>query len=57
MREWILGALADDPQCTLDRRNTTLKVHTGPVSAHVLNWEAVSDTLRGTRYEQFLNEK
>ena len=37
-------------------RNTTLKVHVGPVPSHVANWEAVEETLRGTRYEHFLSE-
>jgi len=39
-----------------DHRNTTLKVHVGPVSGHVANWGAVEETLRGTRYEHLLAE-
>ena len=45
-----------DPRCAPDHRNTTLKVHVGPVSGHVANWGAVEETLRGTRYEHFLSE-
>ena len=56
IREWILGDQASDPRCAPDHRNTTLKVHVGPVSSHVANWEAVEETLRGTRYEHFLSE-
>ena len=56
IREWILGEQASDPRCAPDHRNTTLKVHVGPVSSHVANWEAVEETLRGTRYEHFLSE-
>ena len=54
--EWILGEQASDPRCAPDHRNTTLKVHVGPVSSHVANWKAVEETLRGTRYEHFLLE-
>ena len=56
IREWILGDQASDPRCAPDHRNTTLKVHVGPVSGHVANWDAVAETLRGTRYEHFLAE-
>ena len=56
IRKWILGEQASDPRCAPDHRNTTLKVHVGPVSSHVANWEAVEETLRGTRYEHFLSE-
>ena len=56
IREWILGEQASDPRCAPEHRNTTLKVHVGPVSSHVANWEAVEETLRGTRYEHFLSE-
>ena len=52
----LLGEQASDPRCAPDHRNTTLKVHVGPVSSHVANWEAVEETLRGTRYEHFLSE-
>ena len=56
IRKWILGEQASDPRCAPEHRNTTLKVHVGPVSSHVANWEAVEETLRGTRYEHFLSE-
>ena len=56
IREWILGDQAADPRCAPDHRNTTLKVHVGPVSGHVANWDAVEETLRGTRYEHLLAE-
>ena len=56
IREWILGDQASEPRCAPDHRNTTLKVHVGPVSGHVANWGAVEETLRGTRYEHFLSE-
>ena len=48
IREWILGDQASDPRCAPDHRNTTLKVHVGPVSSHVANW-ARRGNLRGTR--------
>ena len=56
IREWLLGDQAADPRCAPDHRNTTLKVHVGPVSSHVANWGAVEETLRGTRYEHLLAE-
>ena len=56
IREWILGDQASEPRCAPDHRNTTLKVHVGPVSGHVANWDAVEETLRGTRYEHLLSE-
>ena len=56
IREWILGDQASEPRCAPDHRNTTLKVHVGPVSGHVANWDAVEETLWGTRYEHFLSE-
>lgn len=36
-------------------RSRQVKIHKGPLSIHVKNWNDVKMTLRGTHYERFLN--
>ena len=55
-RDWLLGDLAADARCAPIHNHVPLKVHTGPVSAHVSNWKKVVETLRGTRYERYLED-
>ncbi|KAA8531716.1 hypothetical protein F0562_006567 [Nyssa sinensis] len=40
------------PQMDLTSRQ--VKIHNGPLSEHIKNWEDVNKTLRGTTYESFL---
>ena len=56
MRRWILGDLAAEARCAPEAKATTLKVHTGSIADHVSNWGDVCDTLRGTRYEKYLDD-
>ena len=57
VRDWLLGDLSRDPRCKTPRDGrTTLKIHTGAVSEHILNWGAVRDTLYGTKYEKYLDD-
>ena len=57
VRTWLLGDLSRDPRCKTPRDGrTTLKIHTGAVSEHILNWGAVRDTLYGTKYEKYLDD-
>ena len=48
IREWISRrpnpSSSAEPRCAPDHRNTTLKVHVGPVSSHVANWDSVEDS-------------
>lgn len=42
----------DLPKMELTSRQ--VKIHPGPLSDHVSNWEDVNKTLKGTPYEGFL---
>jgi hypothetical protein len=55
-RDWLLGDLAADARCAPIHDNVPLKVHSGPVAQHVSNWKKVVETLRGTRYERYLED-
>lgn len=37
-----------------DLKSRQVKIHTGPLSKHVSNWEEIRKTLNGTSYEKFL---
>lgn len=41
------------PQMELTSRQ--IKIHKGPLSDHIKNWEDVNKTLTGTAYESFLS--
>ncbi|CAM8911161.1 unnamed protein product [Rhodiola kirilowii] len=38
-----------------DLKSRQVKIHTGPLSNHVANWEDIKKTLNGTSYEKFLH--
>nr|AAD17417.1 hypothetical protein [Arabidopsis thaliana] len=40
----------------LDLKSRQVKIHHGPLSQHVQNWEEVQKTLKGTGFENFLLE-
>ena len=40
------------PQMELTSRQ--VKIHRGPLSDHIKNWDDVNKTLQGTAYESFL---
>jgi len=40
------------PQMELTSRQ--VKIHRGPLSEHIKNWDDVNKTLHGTAYERFL---
>ncbi|CAA3030279.1 Calcium-binding protein PBP1 [Olea europaea subsp. europaea] len=41
------------PQMELTSRQ--VKIHEGPLSEHIKNWDDVNKALRGTMYEKFLH--
>lgn len=40
----------------LNLKSRQVKIHHGPLSQHVQNWEEVQKTLKGTGFENFLLE-
>ena len=40
----------------LNLKSRQVKIHHGPLSQHVQNWEEVQKTLNGTGFENFLLE-
>lgn len=40
------------PKMELTSRH--VKIHTGPLSEHIKNWDEINKTLKGTEYESFL---
>ncbi|KAF8012114.1 hypothetical protein BT93_I0291 [Corymbia citriodora subsp. variegata] len=40
---------------TMDLRSRQIKIHSGPLSDHIKNWDDVLKTLNGTSYERFIH--
>jgi hypothetical protein len=38
----------------MELKSRQVKIHKGPLSDHVKNWEDINKTLNGTAYESFL---